>query len=58
MHLRVLGALHRPDEERIDHRHETSGFERLRFFLAEPLTSFHFSPVSLNIKTRIMSSRR
>jgi hypothetical protein len=58
MHLRVLGALHRPDEERIDHRRETSGFERLRYLLAEPLTSFHLSPVSLNVKMRIMSSRR
>ena len=34
MHLRVLGALYRPDEGRIDNRRETSEFERLRVFLA------------------------
>jgi hypothetical protein len=38
MHLRVLGALYRSDEGRIDNRRETSGSERLRFFLAGPLT--------------------
>ena len=59
MQLRALGAWHRPDENRIDHQNEAFGFERLPFFLVEPLPSaFHFSPVPVKARTRIISSGR
>ena len=44
MNLKVLGALHRPQAGGPDHRHENSGFELRRIFLAEPRTSLHLLP--------------